>query len=91
MDTEKKAVRKFGFKDKIACALGDFGCNMSFALSSTITVFYTMYIGLSAKLMAAIFILLKVWDGINDPIMGAILDRFKPKNGVSKFKPFIFW
>ena len=89
MDTEKKAVRKFGFKDKIAYALGDFGCNMSFALSSTITVFYTMYIGLSAELMAAIFILLKVWDGINDPIMGAIMDRFKPKKGGSKFKPFI--
>ena len=41
--------------------------------------------------MALLIILLKIWDGINDPIMGAIMDKFKPKNGGSKFKPFIFW
>lgn len=91
MDKLEKKTRKFGFKDKLAYAMGDFGCNMSFALNGTITTFYTMYVGLSTEIMAILIILLKVWDGVNDPIMGAILDRFKPKNGGSKFKPFIFW
>lgn len=89
--TEKNANRKFGFKDKLAYAFGDFGCNMSFALNATITTFYTMYIGLSTEIMAIIIILLKIWDGVNDPIMGAIMDRYKPKNGKSKFKVFILW
>ena len=89
--TPKNKGRKFGIKDKLAYAAGDAGCNMSFALNGTITTFYTMYIGLSPELMALIIILLKVWDGINDPIMGAIMDRFRPKPGQSKFKPFIFW
>ena len=91
MEKLDKSTRAFGFKDKIAYAMGDFGCNMSFALNGTITTFYTMYVGLSTEIMAILIILLKIWDGINDPIMGAILDRFKPKNGGSKFKPFIFW
>ena len=78
-------------RDKLAYAMGDFGCNMSFALSGTITTFYTMYIGLSTEIMALLIILLKIWDGINDPIMGSIMDRFQPKRGGSKFKPFIFW
>lgn len=88
---ESKAGKKFTIKDKLAYAAGDAGCNMSFALNGTITTFYTMYIGLSTELMALIIILLKIWDGINDPIMGAIIDRFRPKPGQSKFKPFIFW
>lgn len=91
MKKEKTEVRKFGWKDKLSYAMGDFGCNMSFALNGTLTTFYTMYVGLSTELMALLIILLKIWDGINDPIMGAIMDRFKPKNGGSKFKPFIFW
>lgn len=89
--TENKPVRKFGWKDKLAYAMGDFGCNMSFALNTTITTFYTMYIGLSTEIVAILIVLLKIWDGINDPIMGAIMDRFKPKPGGSKFMPFIFW
>lgn len=91
MDKIQVKDRKFGLKDKFAYAMGDFGCNMSFALNGTITTFYTMYIGLSTEIMAILIILLKVWDGINDPIMGAIMDKFRPKNGGSKFKPFIFW
>ena len=87
--TASSEPRKFGAKDKWAYAMGDLGCNMSFALNATITGFYTMYIGLSAELMAIIILLLKIWDGINDPIMGAIMDRYKPKEGKSKFKTFL--
>ena len=31
--------RKFGMLDKVAYAAGDFGCNMSFALKSTVQTF----------------------------------------------------
>ena len=63
---------------------------MSFALKNYITIFYTMYIGLDYGLMAAIILALNIWDGINDPIVGALIDRIKPgKHG--KFKPWIFW
>lgn len=88
--TNSKKVRPFGNKDKWLYALGDFGCNMSFAMKNWITLFYTLYIGLDPILMGVIILLLNIWDGINDPIVGALVDRIKPgKNG--KFKPWIFW
>ena len=36
---EIKQKRKFGMRDKIAYAAGDFGCNMSFALKGTVQTF----------------------------------------------------
>ena len=86
----EKQTPKFGWKDKIGYAMGDFGCNMSFALiSSYMADFYTQYIGIPAAAWAIIIILTKVWDGINDPIMGGIMDNVKIGRGGSKFKPWI--
>ena len=31
--------RKFGMRDKVAYAAGDFGCNMSFSLKGTVQTF----------------------------------------------------
>ena len=41
---DAKGYRKFGFRDVFAYGLGDFGCNMSFALKGTLTIFWTQYI-----------------------------------------------
>ena len=80
----------FGWKDKIGYALGDFGCNLSFALISAFMVdFYTQYIGIPSAAWAIIIIMTKVWDGVNDPIMGGIMDTIHVKNAKSKFKPWM--
>lgn len=85
-----KPIRPFGWKDKISYAMGDFGCNMSFALNSYIQIFYLMYIGLPTWVVSLIILIVKIWDGVNDPIMGAIMDVVKPgKRG--KFKTWIFY
>lgn len=82
---------KFSLKDKIGYALGDFGCNSSFVLvSSFFMVYYVSVIGISPAHFAILILITKIWDGINDPVVGAIVDKIRPgKNG--KFKPFIFW
>ena len=38
-----KEMRPFGMRDKVAYALGDFGCNMSFALKGTVQTFWLVY------------------------------------------------
>ena len=39
---DSKGFRKFGMRDKVAYAAGDLGCNMSFALKSSImAIFWT--------------------------------------------------
>ena len=47
MSNEKK-FRPFGMRDCLAYAAGDLGCNMSFALKSTMALFWTQVMGLSA-------------------------------------------
>ena len=40
---DANGYRKFGTVDKLAYAAGDLGCNMSFALKGTVSVFWTQY------------------------------------------------
>lgn len=70
------AKRPFGFRDILGYFMGDFGCNMSFTLiSSYMFIFYTQYIGISLAHYSIIILITKIFDGINDPIIGAIVDR----------------
>ena len=86
----KKNTRPFGFRDKFGYALGDLGCNLSFSLISAFMVdFYTQFIGIPGGIWSVIIILTKVWDGVNDPIMGGIMDGVRIGRSGSKFKPWM--
>jgi len=88
MKKSNKAV-PFGMKDKIGYAFGDMGCNFSFQLvSSYMYLFYTQCIGLSAKHWAWIIIVSKIWDAVNDVIIGSLVDRTQIGKK-SKFMPWI--
>ena len=81
--------RKFGMIDKLAYAAGDFGCNMSFALKGTITIFWTQFIGIDEMAMAGLLLLVQVWDAINDPVIGAMIDADKRQYKRNKFLQYI--
>ncbi len=87
--TEAKALRKFGIVDKLAYAAGDFGCNMSFGLKSYLTIFWTQFMGIDQVLMAGLLLLVQVWDAINDPIIGAMVDTDKHHYKRNKFLAYI--
>lgn len=74
---DANGYRKFGFIDKLAYAAGDFGCNMSFALKSYLTIFWTQFMGIDSIVMASLLLLVQVWDAINDPVIGAMIDNDK--------------
>ncbi|HHV11623.1 MAG TPA: MFS transporter [Clostridiales bacterium] len=59
-------------------------------ISGYLFIFFTQFIGINPLHFATIILLVKIWDGINDPIIGALCDRIAPKNG-DKFRPWIFW
>ena len=63
-------TRKFGLLDKVSYAAGEFGCNMSFALKGTLTIYWTQFMGINPGLMAGLLLLVQVWDAINDPLIG---------------------
>ena len=81
------AKRPFGFRDILGYFMGVFGCNMSFTLiSSYMFIFYTQYIGISLAHYSIIILITKIFDGINDPIIGAIVDRMGADKKGEKFK-----
>ena len=71
--------RKFGIVDSLAYAAGDFGCNMSFALKGTMAIFWTQFMRMDSILYAGLLILVQIWDAINDPLIGTIIDNDKKR------------
>ena len=74
---DANGYRKFSIRDSIAYAAGDFGCNMSFALKGTMAIFWTQFMQMDSILYAALLIIVQVWDAINDPLIGSIIDNDK--------------
>ena len=91
MKTQNKLKpRPFGIRDSLAYAAGDLGCNMSFALKGTIMpLFWTQVMGLSAW-YSLLIIILQVWDAINDPLIGTMIDSDRRKYRRNKFLAYIW-
>ena len=83
---DEKGYRKFGMLDKLAYAAGDFGCNMSFGLKGTLQTFWLVYMLMDNNLLAGLLILVQVWDAINDPIIGGMIDADRRKYKLGKFR-----
>ena len=87
---DANGYRKFGIRDSLAYAAGDLGCNMSFALKGTIMpLFWTQVMGLSAW-YSLLIIILQVWDAINDPLIGTMIDSDRRKYRRNKFLQYIW-
>ena len=87
---DAKGYRKYGMLDNLAYAAGDFGCNMSFALKSYLTLFWTQYMGIDSVLMSSLLILVNIWDAINDPVIGSMVDADKHHYKRNKFLQYIW-
>ena len=85
----KNELRPFGWRDKLGYAMGDMGCGFSFQLVATfMQLFYMQYIGVSEEAYAIIIILSKVFDAINDIVIGNLVDT-KKIGKKSKYMPWI--
>ncbi len=81
--------RKFGIRDCIAYAAGDLGCNMSIALKGTMSIFWTQFMGMDLW-YALLLIVVQVWDAINDPLIGSIIDADRRTYKRNKFLAYIW-
>ena len=81
--------RKFGIRDSVAYAAGDLGCNMSFALKGTMALFWTQVMGMGLW-YSLLLVIVQVWDAINDPLIGSMIDADKRKYKRNKFLTYIW-
>jgi len=81
---------KISNQEKLGYSLGDFASVMYWTtFSMFLLYFYTDVFGISAAAAGTMFLVTRIWDTVNDPLMGIISDRTKTKWG--KFRPFILW
>ena len=83
---------KLTVKHWIGYMFGDWGGCMTFALmASTFTMYCTNALGIDPMLLGTLVIIWTIWDAINDPMMGALMDkafaRKRDKRG--KFRPWL--
>ena len=80
------------FFEKFGYALGDFASNlfwMPFILFGNI--FYTDVFGISSTAVGYMLLVTRIWDTVIDPLVGLIADRTRPRPGLGKYRPYLYW
>jgi GPH family glycoside/pentoside/hexuronide:cation symporter len=79
---------KVGLGERIGYGCGDMACNFIYqTIMMYITMFYTDFFGLTGKAVGIMFLVSRVWDAVNDPIMGSLVDKFQFKQG--RYRPYL--
>ena len=71
---------------------GDWGGCMTFTLMASIfAMFCTNALGIDTDLLGTLVVVWTIWDAINDPLMGALMDKAftKKRDPRGKFRPWL--
>lgn len=86
----KELVQKLSLREKISYGFGDLASVLYWqTFMLYFTYFYTDVFLIPASVAATMFLVSRIWDGVNDPMMGIIADRTKTKWG--HFRPYLLW
>jgi GPH family glycoside/pentoside/hexuronide:cation symporter len=81
---------KLLMREKISYGFGDLASVLYWqTFMLYFTYFYTDVFVIPAAAAATLFLMSRVWDGVNDPVMGLLADRTKTRWG--KFRPYLLW
>ena len=90
MKISEKPIRKFGVKDQIGYVCGDMaGSFVNLFVDAYFLTFCTYALGIKASWMAGLFLVARLWDAVNDPIIGTFPDRWRLGKSGDKFTPWI--
>ena len=85
-----KSTQKLGLLEKLGYSVGDTASNLYFqTIMLFLLYFYTDVFGIPAAIVGTMFLVTRIWDAVNDPIMGMIADRTNTRWG--KFRPYLLW
>jgi len=76
--------------EKIGYGLGDTASNFYWKLFENFQLyFYTEIFGITAVAAGWMFLVTKIWDAFNDPMIGFLADRTRTAWG--RFRPYLIW
>jgi GPH family glycoside/pentoside/hexuronide:cation symporter len=77
-------------REKLCYGFGDLASVLYWQTFSVyLLYFYTDVFRISAAAAGTMFLISRIWDGVNDPMMGMIADRTETRWG--KFRPYLLW
>ena len=85
---------KLTLKHIIGYGCGDAGgCLCMAPIWGYMSRFLQVNLGINAALLATMLLVWNIWDAVNDPLMGTIMDMCyaKAKPGKDKFRPWVLW
>ena len=92
MKKKDRAPGALTTKHWLGYMFGDFGGCMTFTLMSSIfTMYCTNALGIDPILLGTLVIIWTIWDAVNDPLMGSLMDKVftKHRNPRGKFRPWL--
>ena len=84
------SVRPFSAKDSWGYVFGDMaGSFVNLYVDAYFLTFCTYALGIEASFMTGLFLVARLWDAINDPLIGSFPDRWHLGKSKDKFTPWI--
>ncbi len=81
---------KLSIVEKVGYGLGDTASNFYWkTFEYFLLYFYTDVFGLGAKAAGTMLLVTRIWDAINDPLVGYLADRTRSRWG--RFRPYLIW
>lgn len=89
MSESNKDIRYVGVKETLAYGFANAGQVFGYNLvaGGYLSLFFTKVFGIPEKAVATMILVLGIWDTINDPLMGGIIDRTRTRYG--KLRPYL--
>jgi len=82
---------KLGFGRQLGYGLGEFAGQFFFGFwGSYLSIFYTDYVGIAPAVVSLIFLIARIWDAVNDPMLGMIADKHRHKK-FGRYRPWILF
>lgn len=88
-NSETKEIRYVGVKENLAYGFANAGQVFGYNLvaGGYLSLFFTKVFGIPAAAVSTMILFLGIWDAVNDPLMGSIIDKTRTRYG--KLRPYL--